>query len=183
MVKKLIAAAFILTFLTASSHSSAAFADHGKMGMGCPHGKHMMGGWHEMGLKEKFFMKAHLLLESQSDLGLTDDQVKEIRQLKLEIKKSWIRQNAEIEILKQDILEPMPLARQVVVAFAGNEGFLDDLPLAKVKAFEKDLLQFIDKKHAALEHEIAAKKAIDDNLKVKLKDAVRQFKEEFKQKN
>ena len=83
------------------------------------------------------------------------------------------------EILKQDILEPMPLAKQVVVTFAGNEGFLDDLPLAKVKSFEKELLQFIDKKHAALEHEIAAKKALDDNLKAKLKDAVRHFKNEF----
>ncbi len=87
------------------------------------------------------------------------------------------------EILKQDILEPMPLAKQVIVAFAGNEGFLDDLPLAKVKSFEKGLLQYIDKKHTALEHEIAAKKAIDDNLKAKLKEAVRHFKEEFKTKN
>ena len=83
------------------------------------------------------------------------------------------------EILKQDILEPMTLAKQVLVTFAGNEGFLDDLPLSKVKSFEKGFLQYIDKKHAAIEHEIATKKALDDNLKAKLKDAVRHFKEEF----
>jgi len=84
------------------------------------------------------------------------------------------------ELLKQDILEPMPLARQVIEIFAGNEGFLDDLPLGKVKAFEKGLLTFIDAKHAAIEHEIASKKMIDDALKAKLKQAIQQFKQEFR---
>ena len=84
------------------------------------------------------------------------------------------------EILKQDILEPIPLARQVILIFAGNEGLLDDLPLARVKDFEKGLMTFMDKKHAAIEHEIASKKALDDTLKEKLKQAIRQYKEEFK---
>ena len=83
------------------------------------------------------------------------------------------------EILKQDILEPMPLARQILIIFAGNEGLLDYLPLAKVKAFEKGLLAFMDKKYAAVEHEIASKKALDDALKAKLKQAIQQFKKEF----
>ncbi len=85
------------------------------------------------------------------------------------------------EILKQDILDPVPFARQVIIILAGNEGFLDDLPLNRVKAFEKGLLAYLDKKYAALEHEIATKRALDDVLKQKLKDAIRQFKEEFKQ--
>jgi len=87
------------------------------------------------------------------------------------------------EILKQDLLEPIPLARQLIVIFTGNEGFLDDLAIDKVKLFEKQLLEYLDKKHAAIEHEIAAKKALDDNLKAKLEAAIRQFKEEFKNKN
>jgi F-type H+-transporting ATPase subunit alpha len=84
------------------------------------------------------------------------------------------------EILKQDILEPVLLARQIMIIFAGNEGFLDDLPLGKVKAFEKQLFAFLDKKYAALEHEIAAQKALTDELKAKLKAAIQQFKAEFK---
>ena len=85
------------------------------------------------------------------------------------------------EILKQDILEPLPLARQITIIFAGNEGFLDDLPAGKLKAFEKGFFAYLDKKHAAIEHEIGTKKALDDTLKDKLKNAIRQFKEEFKQ--
>ncbi len=84
------------------------------------------------------------------------------------------------EILKQDILEPLPLSRQVVIIFAGNEGLLDDLPLARIKDFEKGLFSFLDKKYAALEHEIESKKALDDALKTKLKQAIQQFKQEFK---
>jgi F-type H+-transporting ATPase subunit alpha len=85
------------------------------------------------------------------------------------------------EILKQDILDPIPLARQVIIIFAGNEGLLDDLPLGKIKAFEKGLLAHLDKRYAALEHEITSKKALDDTLKSKLKLAVQEFKEEFKE--
>ncbi len=87
------------------------------------------------------------------------------------------------EILKQDILEPMALAKQVIVIMAGNDGFLDDIPLSKVKAFEKELLQYIEKKYASIEHDITSKKALDDTLKAKLKQAIQQFKEEFKNKN
>lgn len=83
------------------------------------------------------------------------------------------------ELLKQDILTPLPLARQVIIIFAGNEGLLDNLPLSQIKAFEKGLIAFMDKKHAAIEHEIASKKALDDNLKSKLKNAISEFKKEF----
>ncbi len=83
------------------------------------------------------------------------------------------------EILKQDILEPSPLSRQVVVIFAGNEGLLDDLPLEKVKAFEKGLYEFMDRKYAAITHEIESKKALDDKLREQLKKAIQEFKAEF----
>ncbi len=86
------------------------------------------------------------------------------------------------EILKQDILEPVSLARQIVTIFAGNEGLLDDLPLAKVKLFDKELFPYLDKKYAAVIHEIESKKALSDELKTKLKTAIQQFKEEFKRK-
>jgi len=87
------------------------------------------------------------------------------------------------EILKQDILAPLPLARQVITIFAGNEGFLDDLPIEKVKGFEKGLFAYLDKKHAAIEHEIETKKSLDDALKTRLKQAIQQFKQEFKGKD
>jgi F-type H+-transporting ATPase subunit alpha len=77
----------------------------------------------------------------------------------------------------------MPLARQVVIIFCGNEGLLDDLPIGKVKPFEKELFLHLDRKHAAIFHEIQTKKVLDDALKGKLKAAIQECKEEFKKKH
>ncbi len=85
-----------------------------------------------------------------------------------------------VEILKQDIFQPLPFERQVVIIFAGNEGMLDDLPLNRLKAFETEFLEFVDKNHHYILHEIREKKAISDDLKKKMKDAVNQFKQQFK---
>jgi len=84
-----------------------------------------------------------------------------------------------VEILKQTDLHPMPLERQVVSIFAGNEGFLDDLPALKVRDFEKGLLDFIDKNYQEIFMEIAEKKIISDGLKENLKQAIAKFKQIF----
>ena len=84
------------------------------------------------------------------------------------------------EILKQDILEPVSLSQQVMIIFSGNEGLLDDLPLGKIKAFEKELLIFLEKNYAAIGHEIETKKVLSDELKGKLKSAIQQFEQRFK---
>lgn len=54
-------------------------------------------------LEDKFSYKAHLMLENQEEIGLTEDQIESIRALKLETKKSLIKQNAEIELLSVDM--------------------------------------------------------------------------------
>jgi len=58
------------------------------------------GGW---GIEGKFFHKAHFLLKNQDELGLSDAQVDTVRKLKLDTKKSIIRQEADIEVLRLDI--------------------------------------------------------------------------------
>ncbi len=85
-----------------------------------------------------------------------------------------------VEILKQDIFQPLPFEQQVTIIFAGNEGLLDELPLARIKEFEQGLLKFVDQKYPDILHEIREKKAIGDDLKAKLNQAVAQFKEQFK---
>ena len=52
---------------------------------------------------DKFMKKAHLLLENKTELGLTDDQVKAIKELKLQAEKDGIRQNADKEIFMLDL--------------------------------------------------------------------------------
>ena len=85
-----------------------------------------------------------------------------------------------VEILKHDIFQPMAFERQVVVIFAGNEGLLDDIPVSRVKDFEKGLTAFMEKNYPDVEHEIREKKAISDALKSKMKEAVLKFKGQFK---
>ncbi len=84
-----------------------------------------------------------------------------------------------VEILKQNVLSPMVLSKQVLIIFAGNEGFLDDIRLELVKKFETELLDYIEKKHTAIEHEIHTKKVLTDENQKRLKDAIAAFKKEF----
>jgi F-type H+-transporting ATPase subunit alpha len=84
-----------------------------------------------------------------------------------------------VEILKQDILAPMPFERQILIVFAGNEGLLDDLAPNHLAVFETGLFDFIDKKYPDIEHEIRDKKAISDALRARLLQAISQYKEAF----
>ena len=48
-----------------------------------------------------------------------------------------------VELLKQPLNSPMPVEEQVVVIFAGTTGYLDDVPVADVKRFEAELLDYM----------------------------------------
>lgn len=56
----------------------------------------------KQGLDDKFYKKAHMILMNQEELGLTDDQAKQIKDLKINTKKSVIKTNAEIELITLD---------------------------------------------------------------------------------
>ena len=56
---------------------------------------------------EKFFHFAHLALENHEELGLSEDAVKKIRELKIGTKKSLIRNRAEAELLMVDIISKL----------------------------------------------------------------------------
>ncbi len=84
-----------------------------------------------------------------------------------------------IEILKQDILSPMSLPKQVLIIFAGINGYLDDVPINSAKKFETEFLNFIEKKYSAIELEISKQKVISEATEKKLKDALAAFKKEF----
>ncbi len=84
-----------------------------------------------------------------------------------------------VEILKQNIFEPLPVEKQVAIIFAGGEGLLDDIDVRHVKDFEKGMYEFLDKRYAAILHEIAEKKTLTDELAAKLKKAITEYKTQF----
>ncbi|HTP41322.1 MAG TPA: F0F1 ATP synthase subunit alpha [Nitrospiria bacterium] len=84
-----------------------------------------------------------------------------------------------VELLKQPQYKPLSMARQVIVIFAGINGYVDDLPVDKVQAFERALLQHLDEKGQAVEEELAKKQALDDELVGKIKALLNSFKSHF----
>nr|WP_261341709.1 hypothetical protein [Candidatus Kuenenia stuttgartiensis] len=61
--------------------------------------------------------------------------------------------------------------------FAGINGFLDDIPVDKIKKFEKEFLAFMKQKHASISLEINEKKKMTRNYRSKLENAIREFKQ------
>lgn len=85
-----------------------------------------------------------------------------------------------VELLKQNVFQPMPFEKQVVIILAANDGALDDLPLKRLKDFEKEYLAFLDKNYADAIRDIQTTKALSNETKEKLKNAVSAFKATFK---
>jgi F-type H+-transporting ATPase subunit alpha len=83
------------------------------------------------------------------------------------------------EILKQGQYQPLPLEKQVLIIFAGTQGYLDDLAVEECRKFEDDLYRFVDNAHRGVWEEIRTKKALDDALRATLKAVIEEFKARF----
>ena len=84
------------------------------------------------------------------------------------------------EILKQPPYSPVPVEEQIVILWAGTNGFLDDIDVEKVRDFEKQFIQQLKLKEKKLMAEIADKKELDEKLTRELEKAVQNFKKTFK---
>ncbi len=84
-----------------------------------------------------------------------------------------------VELLKQDQFVPMSVDDQIIVIFAGTQGFMDDLPIEAIRPFEEGLLRYVRAERQAVKKEIMEKKALDDDLKAKIAEAITAFKKTF----
>jgi F-type H+-transporting ATPase subunit alpha len=84
-----------------------------------------------------------------------------------------------VEILKQDQYKPVPVEKQIVIIFAGTNGFLDDLAVEDCLPFEKGLYDFMDSSYPALAKQILEKKQFDDPLRAEVKKVLDEFKANF----
>jgi len=83
------------------------------------------------------------------------------------------------EVLKQNQYEPLPIEKQVLAIFAGTNGYLDDVTVADVRRFESEMYQFMDKNYSRVLAKIAQKKALDDEIRSLMTEALKAFKEKF----
>jgi len=85
-----------------------------------------------------------------------------------------------MEIFKQPQYNPVPVAIQVAVLWAVQHGYLDDVPVDRVKEFQKTLTEFLTTRKPELLKQIARQGALNDALNAELKAAADQFKETWK---
>jgi F-type H+-transporting ATPase subunit alpha len=85
-----------------------------------------------------------------------------------------------IEIFKQNQYNPLPVEVQVLVLWAGQNNFFDDVAVEKVKDFQGKLVDYFQTRKADLLLKIRNEKAISDAITADLKTAVTEFKQTYR---
>jgi len=85
-----------------------------------------------------------------------------------------------VEILKQGQYVPMRMERQVIIIWAGSEGYLDKIPVPDLARYEIELMEFMDKDYPDVGHNIAKELVISDDTRAKLQKALEEFNAKFK---
>jgi F-type H+-transporting ATPase subunit alpha len=80
------------------------------------------------------------------------------------------------EVLKQDQYVPMSLGKMVSIIYAVSNGFLDDVPVNKVMAFEAAFHRFMETSHSDTIQKINKEKVVSDEIDGALKKAINEFK-------
>jgi len=83
------------------------------------------------------------------------------------------------EILKQDQYDTLPLSKKVAIIYVGNKGYLDDIPLDALRAFEAEFNQFLSDRFPEVLSEIDDKKVLSDTLLQQIDRASLEFKGVF----
>jgi F-type H+-transporting ATPase subunit alpha len=84
-----------------------------------------------------------------------------------------------VEVLKQPPFSPIPAEKQALIIFAGNAGFLDDMPHTVVTRFEAELYPFVEARYPQIFENIRSTSKIDDDTDALMKKALEEFKASF----
>jgi F-type H+-transporting ATPase subunit alpha len=84
-----------------------------------------------------------------------------------------------VEVLKQKQFSPLPFSKQILIIFAGTNGFLDDLAVDQIRGFEAELYKYVDMSNPGLLNSIMEKKVLDDSMKAELTKLIKECKETF----
>ena len=83
------------------------------------------------------------------------------------------------EVIKQPQFSPLPVEQQVAILWVVTNGYLDDVPAAKVRAFEAQLYRFLEAERPDVLTSLAQKLAVDDEMVEALRSATEAFKDTF----
>ena len=83
-----------------------------------------------------------------------------------------------VDILKQGQFKPIPVEKQIAIIYCGTRGLLKDVPLHKVKDFERDYIEYLDTKHRDVLDELA-EGTLNDKITETLDKAAREIAQRF----
>jgi F-type H+/Na+-transporting ATPase subunit alpha len=84
-----------------------------------------------------------------------------------------------VEMLKQPQYRPLAVQQQVAIIFAATNGFLDEIPVERVRQYEDELFRFLETRYPGVLTSIADRKVMDDEIRASLEDALKEFSKEF----
>jgi F-type H+/Na+-transporting ATPase subunit alpha len=84
-----------------------------------------------------------------------------------------------VEILKQGQYQPLPVERQILIIYAGTNGFVDQIPESALKKYETELYRFVETRHPGVFNDVRTKRELTDDLKEKMNAALQEFNETF----
>ena len=83
------------------------------------------------------------------------------------------------EILKQPQYQPLPIEKQVAIIYAATNGYLDSVPVDRLRQYEEQLYRFFDVHQPGVLKAVGEKKILDDELKGQLNAALEEFSKDF----
>jgi F-type H+-transporting ATPase subunit alpha len=84
------------------------------------------------------------------------------------------------ELLKQPQFQPLTWQQQVVMLFAGTQGYLDQFEVSQIRGFEDGLYPYLESAQSALMADLTQKKQLDDDIKGRLHAALKEYSENYK---
>jgi F-type H+-transporting ATPase subunit alpha len=87
-----------------------------------------------------------------------------------------------VEVLKQPQYQPMDVDKQIAIIWAATNGYVDEVPVERVREYEAEFLSFLENAKGSLLEGIRTKKQLDDDLRAQLKAAAEEFKGRFNPK-
>jgi F-type H+/Na+-transporting ATPase subunit alpha len=84
-----------------------------------------------------------------------------------------------VEVLKQPQYQPLGVEKQVIIIYAATNGYLDPVPVERVRDYETELFKFLDTRRAQLLQAVAEKKELNDQIKSDLNQALKEFTDQF----
>src|SRR6266571_3263412 len=82
-----------------------------------------------------------------------------------------------VEVLKQPQYQPMSVEQQIMVIFAVTNGYLDDVPVPEIRAWEQGFRDFMAAQHPDVGEEVRTRRVLGDDLTARLRAAVAEYKQ------